>query len=315
MKEAVESILNQTFRDFELIIIDDGSIDNTAEILDSFQDSRIVKLRNDKNQGLITSLNKGLSIAKGMYIARMDADDISLPDRIKKQVEFLDQNPDIGVLGTGMDQISESGQHISKLIPFSEHGLILWTILFETPIFHATTMFRKDKIIKIGGYSQDFIHAEDTELWSRMLFITKFANLPEVLYKRRLHQQSIMNTQFVIQNKANIVIRQKFISCLLGKFVSGKIIKCYLGHGVILNTSERLEAQSILEQYYNKITDIKDTPDEIRRDLHKSLLSKQSLIDNYNKHFFPKIFISYSRYLITAPVRHRLKSFLENVRK
>ncbi|MBU1092676.1 glycosyltransferase, partial [Patescibacteria group bacterium] len=142
IEAAVESILHQTFRDFELIIVDDGSVDETSKILDKFTDDRIVRLANEKNLGLIKSLNKALAVAQGEFIARMDADDISLLDRFQKQLVYMREHPEIGVLGTAMTQVDEQGQPISVLVPPVKHELILWQTLFGCAIFHATTMMR-----------------------------------------------------------------------------------------------------------------------------------------------------------------------------
>jgi glycosyltransferase involved in cell wall biosynthesis len=110
LKEAIDSILNQTFRDFEFIVINDGSTDSTSDIIESYSDPRIIYLQNEKNLGVATSLNKGLSIAKGTYIARMDGDDVSRCDRLEKQVAFMDANPEIGVCGTWLETIGDRNE-------------------------------------------------------------------------------------------------------------------------------------------------------------------------------------------------------------
>jgi glycosyltransferase involved in cell wall biosynthesis len=107
LREAIDSIFNQTFTDFEFLIVDDGSTDNSVEIINSYQNSRINLVKNDKNEGLVYTLNRGLSLAKGEYIARMDCDDISLPERLKKQIDFLDSNSEIAVVGTWIKVINE----------------------------------------------------------------------------------------------------------------------------------------------------------------------------------------------------------------
>jgi len=217
IKEAVESILNQTFQNFEFIIIDDGCTDDTALILNSFNDPRIVRVVNEKNLGLVRSLNKGLRIAKGEFIARMDADDTSTKDRLEKQVAFLDANKDVGVLGTWMKQVDSKGKAISIFkVPVS-HDEILWQMLSGTAIVHASVLMRRDVLMEVGGYNEDFPHVEDTELWSRLIFITRFANLSEVLYIRRIHNNSIMSANFKLQIEQSEKIREKLLLLFLEK--------------------------------------------------------------------------------------------------
>ncbi|HGF9542707.1 TPA: glycosyltransferase family 2 protein, partial [Acinetobacter baumannii] len=115
LKEAIDSVLSQTFTDFELIILNDGSIDRTEEIILSYNDSRIVYVKNEKNLGLIGTLNKGINLAKGKYIARMDADDICLPERFKKQVDFLEKNNEIDLIGTNAIKINNNGDRIGVI--------------------------------------------------------------------------------------------------------------------------------------------------------------------------------------------------------
>lgn len=220
IKEAVESILNQTFKDFEFIIIDDGSTDTTASVLDSFKDPRIIRLVNKNNIGLVQSLNKGLHVASGEFVARMDADDMSVSDRFEKQIDFLEKHPDVGVLGTAMQQVDAKGKILSVFQSPEKHDDILYRMLFDTALAHATVMMRKDVVMQAGGYDPKFIHVEDTELWSRLILKTKFANLPEALYIRRLHKNSIMNAHSQFQTEQSRIIRD----CLFGSITNKKII-------------------------------------------------------------------------------------------
>ncbi len=191
IKEAIDSILNQTFKDFEFIIIDDGSTDGTKEIISSYQESRIKLLENDKNLGLVGSLNKGLQIARGEYIARMDADDIALPERLEKQVDFLDKNQDIVLVGSWIDSFDEeSKDHF--IVEFASDPIIIkWLMVTKNQLAHASVVFRKEIIEREGGYSNKYEHAEDYELWSRLLKNYKIANIPEVLLKHRIHGESV----------------------------------------------------------------------------------------------------------------------------
>lgn len=217
IKEAILSILTQSYSDFELIIIDDGSTDKTALILDEFNDERIVRTKNDLNLGLIGSLNKGIQLARGEFVARMDADDISELERLAKQVAFLDAHPEVGVLGTGMRQVDRRGRFVSFFTPKEDHRDILHQLLIDTAIAHATVMIRKNLLSDVGGYDLNFPHTEDAELWSRLVMKTSFANLREPLYVRRLHGDSIMSLYGKFQEEQTRKIREKLLDSLIQK--------------------------------------------------------------------------------------------------
>ena len=189
--EAVESILSQTFTDFELIVIDDGSTDHTAEILQSITDSRLRVLSNASNMGLPKSLNRGIADSHGYYIARQDADDISLPDRLRKQFEYLENYPEVALLGTGRNTISDTGELIGKNIIISKPKFE--DLLHKNCFIHGSTMIRKNTLEVVGGYDETFHSAEDYELWLRIAKRFPVANLPEVLYIYRVHLESMVN--------------------------------------------------------------------------------------------------------------------------
>lgn len=188
LKEAVDSILNQTFTDFEFLITNDASTDKSMEILRSYNDSRIKIVSNEKNLGLTKSLNKGLSLAKGEYIARMDADDISDPYRLEKQVYFLDMHPEIGILGTQY-RLFDSNSRNSKIMVVPTCDVqIRWNLLFKCTFAHPTVMIRKNVLlVNKLKYDEAFFVAEDYELWTRLLKYTRGANLKECLLQYRIH--------------------------------------------------------------------------------------------------------------------------------
>jgi len=196
LREAVESVLGQTFAAFEFIVVNDGSTDRSAEILASFGDSRIIRIDNSSNLGLIRSLNIGLALAKGEFIARMDADDICAPDRLQKQLSFLKSNPDIGICGSWVKIV---GEVTSYKFPLT-HDEIITAFLEYNAMAHPSILFRS-KVLKESGllYDLGFPGAEDYELWSRMIFLTRFANIPETLLFYRRHEQQ------VTQNKKKLV--------------------------------------------------------------------------------------------------------------
>ncbi len=208
--EAVESILNQTFRDFEFIIVDDGSRDATPQILRRYasRDNRI-KLYTQENCGLIATLNRYCRIAVGKYIARMDADDISLPTRFEKQFRFLERNPEIGVLGTWIQDLDEKRAPIIEWPVPADPVVVRWFLLFGNCIAHPSVMMRRDLMERLGYYRPDAIHVEDYDLWIRALEVTRLANLPEILVQYRMSAGSVSNQNLAIQ-KANTDKRQRF---------------------------------------------------------------------------------------------------------
>lgn len=225
--KAVESVLNQTLSDFEFIIIDDGSTDTTSEIIASFTDSRIVRIHNRENIGLVASLNIGIRASIGEYLVRADADDVCHPERFARQFAFMEQHQDVGVLGTWMEQVDENLQplHIYKF-PLS-HNVIRWKMLFETAMFHPTVIMRRNVVESAGGYDENFKHIEDTELWSRLVKLTRFSNLGEVLYKRTWHPASVCNVHYQEQFRIGATLRKRMFEDILERDVDVRLITCY----------------------------------------------------------------------------------------
>ncbi len=200
LREAIESILNQSFSDFEFIIINDGSTDKTEEIIESFKDVRIIYIKNPSNLGLSKSFNIGIRQARGQYIARMDADDTSEPDRFEKQLDYLNKNEEVGIIGSVVTLIDERGRRLKKQNRPAEHIKIKWHSLFSTPLIHPTVMARAN-ILKDNPYDETLTNSEDYELWSRLLFVTntRLANLREPLLLYRVYKNSF--TQKLDLNK------------------------------------------------------------------------------------------------------------------
>lgn len=192
--EAVNSVLKQTFKDFEFIITDDGSMDNSFNILEECakKDNRIVLLKNPENLGLTKSLNKMLEISKGKYIARMDADDISLHERFEKQYEYMEKNPSVGVLGTNISYF-ENSTHVTSL-PLG-HNDIITSLLFEDVIMHPSVMLRSSVLSNNRiNYDDHFIVSQDYDLWVRLINNTEMNNLNDILLKYRFNDQNISNS-------------------------------------------------------------------------------------------------------------------------
>lgn len=189
--EAIESILNQTFTDFEFLIIDDGSTDRTLKILKNFSDPRLRVIRHSKNLGIVAALNRGIAEAKGEFIARQDGDDRSVLGRLAIQVGYLTLHPSVGVLGTSANIIDEVGRCIRRLCPPETDKGTKLQLLTSAAFIHGSVMIRANLLGQAGGYRDDFPSAEDYSLWLRLAKLTEFANTPELLYERRRHPESV----------------------------------------------------------------------------------------------------------------------------
>jgi glycosyltransferase involved in cell wall biosynthesis len=187
LREAVDSILNQTLNNFEFLIIDDGSSDSSLEIIRSYSDPRIRLIQNEKNIGISTTLNKGINLASADFIARMDADDISYPERLQKQYDYLKTHPDCALLSTQARIITEDGQE--KYIDDTDGNYYYYILTFSSPIFHSSVMYRKDAVLDVGMYSAPY--SEDFELFWQLTRKYKLYNLPEVLLDYRNHSASL----------------------------------------------------------------------------------------------------------------------------
>lgn len=198
LKEAIESILNQTFQDFEFLIINDGSTNNAEEVILSYKDEKIKYIKNECNLGLIKTLNKGLDLAQGEYIARMDSDDISLPERFEKQVKFLDENNEIGILGTWFKYFPGNRIVETAVTPKDIKEKML---VRSNEIGHPTVMIRNSVLKKFNvKYDENALYVEDYTLWLSLIDKVKFANIDEVLLYYRMHKNSICKTNTIPQS-------------------------------------------------------------------------------------------------------------------
>lgn len=216
LEEAIESILNQRFVDFWFIIIDDGSTDGSRGILQKYAkiDSRIQLLRNQKNSGICTSLNTAIKHSNATYILRMDADDISHPDRINLQLHFMQDNPDVCVCGCNMELIwAKNKKNIIKRYPISD-ALIRKNIFFFNPISHPWSIFRKDIFTESWWYDTDFILAEDLHLWFTLWKYGKLANIPKTLLKYREYETNSTHKKMKKMIKQTIKVRMYAIKKL-----------------------------------------------------------------------------------------------------
>jgi len=196
LKDSIESILNQTFKDFEFLIINDSSIDNSLNIIKSYKDPRIRVINNSKNIGLSKSLNIGLQHAQGQYMARMDADDISLPNRLEEQLKFLEINKDITLIGCQVELIDENNQIIGyKKSRPKDFDIVKFWIITKNPFIHSTFFLKMEEIKKINGYNEKYKYSQDFEICSRLIEKKyKIVNMPSYLLKFRRHNKSITKT-------------------------------------------------------------------------------------------------------------------------
>ena len=205
--EAIQSILDQTFGDFELIIINDKSTDATATIISSFNDPRILILNNTVNRNITYSLNKGIKEAKGKYIARMDADDIALPNRLSLQFEFLQNNPGTILVGSNIEVINEKGKHLAHREYPGSHDEIIKMLNDKSAFAHPTVMFLKSAVMAVQGYQNKYKAGQDYDLWLRLCSQGNLANLPEYLLKYRIHNDQITYRKLEVQHRSHMRAR------------------------------------------------------------------------------------------------------------
>lgn len=218
---ALDSILNQTFRDFEFIIVNDGSTDGTRECLEVYaqKDARICLLHQEKNQGLTAALNLGLSQAQGRYLARMDADDISMPERFERQLDWLETHPDCGVLGTAYRIMDACGTTQLDCHFANEHHFLLWYLCFQNPLAHPTVMLRTELLREAGGYREEARYSEDFDLWWRLATVTEIGFLPEVLVSLRRHSGCVS----LVRAQEQIQMRNRVLGSMLPNIGAGHL--------------------------------------------------------------------------------------------
>ncbi len=189
LAEAIESILGQTLPEFELIVVDDGSTDRSADIISALsqRDDRIHALRHPQRQGLVSALNTALAVARAPLLARLDADDIALPERLSRQAECFAEQSTLVLLGSWAERIDEQGHRIGAVRPETKPERLRQILQQSNPFVHSSIMMRTDLLRRLGGYRHPFLGAEDFDLWLRMSEHGVIANLPETLVRYRVH--------------------------------------------------------------------------------------------------------------------------------
>jgi glycosyltransferase involved in cell wall biosynthesis len=266
--EAIRSVLVQTFSDFEFLIVNDGSNDGTQQVIDSFSDERIVQVT-QVHSGVSKTLNNGLSMARGEYIARFDADDICFPDRLEKQHAFLESHPEYVMVGSDAEYILENGEHLFDFACIAHsHEAIMDKLYFYCPFIHSSVMYRKEAVITAGGYSLPAHNFEDYLLWTQLSKIGELYNLPEILIRVRF-------------NPASVTIDEKWRGQRFRELKRKAIRRGYV------TKEEGDELQAILQKQDMK---------HVKEGAYYALCAKKFLTDNYQ----PKESRMYARKAIHA---------------
>lgn len=277
LSDAIKSILDQTYVDFELILLDDCSTDGSEDVIKSFKDNRIVYHKNEINAGLANNLNTGLKMAKGEFIARMDADDISLSNRFKTQIDFLKSNSEIDLCSCAVQMFGDDDK---IWIRDSHPEQVKITMMFYSAVLHPTCVFRKEVFIKHKlFYDQQSFPAEDYDLWSRAIFYCKMVNLSEVMYLYRRHLNQITSTNTNSTEKSReiqIKYLKRALPDLSIKDVEGFVDE-FISHGInSLNEIKEVKSRYLKIISVNALT---------------QFFNQQMLTYTLKKHFQQKVFI------------------------
>lgn len=266
--ETIQSILNQSYTKFELIIVDDCSTDNTVSVIECFNDDRIVLLKNDKNMRLAYSLNKAIKASNGKYIARMDADDLCMTDRLPLQVKYMEEHPDIAVLGGSAQQF---GARSALMTYPTEHETIKTELLFSNPLCHPAVMFRRSAIAE--WYNVEVKAGQDYELWSRLIWKVKFHNLSDTLIKYRIHSHQTKHILGQAQKQGVVFACQNMLA-MFGTY-SEEEVKCLAFAGNISNGKTADELKAISQLYGKLLNDVMRKQERMDCDLLKKRIAKQ----------------------------------------
>ena len=263
LRQSIDSILGQTFTDFEFLIINDGSTDASVALIESYNDPRIRLMHNETNLKLIRTLNEGIKLARGQYIARMDCDDISAPDRLSKQVAFMEAYPEIGVLGTNICVMDSDGKPNFKVSFPEKHHVLCWNLSFYCPVCHPSVLVRKGALVTAGGYDQEMLHVEDYELWYRLSKKTKLANMPDVLLYLRKHQSSVCSANALLHSENALKVNQLIISDVLGEDADAYLIQC-IRNRKFRSWTDQFDSVQLIEKLRKRFIDNNElSPEEI----------------------------------------------------
>lgn len=319
LAKAIESILKQTFSDFEFIIVYDCSIDNSLAIALDFQkrDARIRIHHQEQNKGIVGARNTGLELAQGKYVAWMDSDDISMPERIKKQFLFMESHPEVGVTSANAVLIDGKGNFLSETHFPKSHNLITWAFCFYNPIINSAVMANRDLCLQAGGYrdmakDRSEYFPEDYDLWIRLSNQTHFYNFSETLVKYRIHgkNNSSTNMQSLLRNSSKIC--HAYVQSVLVKEIPQTLLDMLRG---LANPPSLRGMPQLIERLYNHFINLPEiSPQEkkfIREDASIRLLqmAKKYPLDIYSLPTFVK-----SVKINQGIFMHLLKKILRKIR-
>ena len=218
LREAVDSVLAQTFTDFELVVIDDGSTDDSPAILATYADPRLVVIR-QPNAGLIASLNTGIRAARGELVARMDPDDRCEPNRLVVQVAYLDAHPEVALVGSAVSTMDEDGRRLAPRVPFLATHAEIWSTVGRRPwVFcHPAVTFRRAAAVAAGLYDPRYVHAEETEFFARLMSTDTASNLPEVLLNYRIRRGAMS-----LRNAAHGLVHAEMVAATIDRWTVGE---------------------------------------------------------------------------------------------
>ena len=296
LSEAVESILSQTHYDFEFIILNDASTDKSYDILMSYQDPRIQLVNNEMNLGLAKSLNKGLMMAKGHFIARMDDDDISEPYRLETQYKILKENERIGLVSSWAKVINEKGEVIAKWERTYCPEDNFYELHFRNCVTHPTVMFRKELILRLNGYNESFKAAQDFELWNRLSKIAQIYHIPQHLIKYRRIKGCISSDFRDVQlgSVGNVVKRE--LTRICGMDMTDREIEAWQKRNFLKKIDIRDQVK--------KLIDVNDHILEKESAIINAVgLNKNVLVNLMNKRVFDSFLNCFGRFSILALVK------------
>lgn len=261
LREAIDSILCQSFQNFEFIIVDDASTDRSLQIIQSYKDKRIILLQNEQNRGNYPSRNRGLTIATGKYICVMDADDIAYPLRLEKQYKYMEDHPELLAIGTNFDFSISS---IRREKPLAAYTDLMIALLEDNTFLHPSLMIRTDVLRKIGGYDEKYVYSSDYELMTRLTLLGKVENLPDVLMMYRWHSSQISQSCHEAQKKYADEIRRKYHLAVINRFKSSSqtypdewtVSYPQIGRIICLYTYARYTGEDSYEQLADSMLDI-----------------------------------------------------------
>ena len=276
LEEAIKSVLSQTFTNFEFLIFNDGSTDNSLKIIQSYQDDRIVLAYNGQNKGYVSHLNEGIRLARGKYIARMDADDICLPERFEKQVDFLEKNPTYVLCGSRIKCFGETQDEV--MLPLEDEEIRL-KMLYITPFAHPSVMIRKATLLENAlRYDKEVMPAEDHDLWARIAQLGKLHNLKTPLLRYRMHPQNISTQKRTPKQIINLAkSEQKYISYFFSEYNLSSAEVCLLH--LMFHRREDVN----IEQIQNILAVVKKI--ESKPILHQGI-DKKSIVNLLREKFF-----------------------------